>query len=102
MYNQLLSKINNNSAIVGVVGMGYVGLSNAILLSQKYNVVTYDIDDNKVVQLNNKISPIVDSEIEDFLKNKKLQLSATSDKEIAISGSKIIAQRYQIMFITQR
>jgi len=75
---------------ITVIGMGYVGLSNAILLSQKYEVVTYDIDSNKVEQLNNKVSPIVDRDIEDFLKNKKLQLSATSDKESAISGSDII------------
>ena len=75
---------------ITVIGMGYVGLSNAILLSQKYEVVTYDIDKNKVEQLNNKMSPILDADIEDFLKNKKLQLSATSDKESAIVGSNLI------------
>ncbi len=75
---------------ITVIGMGYVGLSNAILLSQKHEVISYDIDSNKVEQLNKKVSPIVDTDIEDFLKNKKLQLSATSDRESAISGSDLI------------
>ena len=75
---------------ITVIGMGYVGLSNAILLSQKHEVISYDIDSNKVEQLNKKVSPIVDTDIEDFLKNKKLQLSATSDRESAIIGSDII------------
>ena len=75
---------------ITVIGMGYVGLSNAILLSQKHEVISYDIDSNKVEQLNKKVSPILDTDIEDFLKNKKLQLSATSDRESAISGSDLI------------
>jgi UDPglucose 6-dehydrogenase len=75
---------------ITVIGMGYVGLSNAILLSQKYEVVTFDIDKNKVAQLNNKISPIVDAEIENFLQNKSLKLSATSDKQLALTGSNFI------------
>ena len=55
---------------ITVIGIGYVGLSNAILLSQKHEVISYDIDSNKVEQLNKKVSPILDTDIEDFLKNK--------------------------------
>ena len=73
-----------------VIGAGYVGLANAILLSQKHEVLVLDVDKAKISQLNNNVSPIVDSEIEDYLKNKKLNLSATSDKKKAINGSDFI------------
>ena len=62
-----------------VVGTGYVGLSNAILLAQQNTVTAVDIIEDKVNQINNKISPIVDVEIEDYLKNKELNLKATTD-----------------------
>ena len=55
---------------ITVVGTGYVGLSNAVLLSQKNDVVALDIIESKVELINNKISPIADKEIEDFLKTK--------------------------------
>ena len=63
---------------IAVIGMGYVGLSNAVLLSQKHEVVTFDLDKYKVARLNNKISPIVDSELENYLQNKSLHLSSLS------------------------
>ena len=72
---------------ITVAGIGYVGLSNAILLSQKYEVIAFDISQKKIAQLNNKISPIVDSEMEEYLSNKKLNLSATLDKNEAFYGS---------------
>jgi len=72
---------------ITVAGIGYVGLSNAILLSQKNEVIAFDISPKKVAQLNNKISPIVDSEVEEYLLNKKLNLSATLDKNEAFYGS---------------
>ena len=75
---------------ITVVGLGYVGLSNAVLLSQKYDVVVFDIDKKKVVKLNNKISPIVDSEIESYLENSNLNLSASSDKKISFNGADFI------------
>jgi UDPglucose 6-dehydrogenase len=68
---------------ITVTGIGYVGLSNAILLSQKHEVIALDVNPEKVSQLNKRISPIVDNDIEDFLLNKKLNLKATLSKEEA-------------------
>lgn len=75
---------------ITVVGIGYVGLSHAILLSQKNNVIAYDISNIKVDKINNKISPIEDSEAEDFLKNKDLNLKATSDKHEAFKDADLV------------
>jgi len=66
--------------IISVVGIGYVGLSLAVLLAQNHQVIALDIIPEKIAQLNKKISPISDLGIEDFLANKPLNLSATSDK----------------------
>lgn len=66
---------------IAVAGTGYVGLSNAVLLAQHNNVVAVDIIQSKVDTINDKKSPIVDKEIEDFLKNKNLNLLATTDAE---------------------
>ena len=68
---------------IAIAGTGYVGLSNAVLLSQKHEVVALDIDQKKVDQINSRVSPIVDTEIEDFFKTRELNLLATLDKEIA-------------------
>lgn len=68
---------------IAVAGTGYVGLSNAVLLAQHNNVVAVDIIQSKVDTINDKKSPIVDKEIEDFLKNKNLNLLATTDAESA-------------------
>lgn len=64
---------------IAIAGTGYVGLSNAILLAQNNEVVAVDIIQEKVDMINDKISPIVDKEIEDYLKNKDLNLVATTD-----------------------
>ena len=72
---------------IAIAGTGYVGLSNAMLLSQHHDVVAVDIIEEKVKLLNDKISPIVDAEIEDFLANKPLNFTATLDKELAYSNA---------------
>ena len=64
---------------IAIAGTGYVGLSNAILLAQHNEVVALDIVQEKVDMINNKESPIVDKEIEEFLANKELNLVATTD-----------------------
>jgi UDPglucose 6-dehydrogenase len=68
---------------ITIAGIGYVGLSNAILLAQYNKVIAVDIIKEKVDLLKNKKSPIVDVEIEDFLQNKELNFTATLDKELA-------------------
>ncbi len=72
-----------NSMKIAVAGTGYVGLSMATLLSQHHDVTAVDLVEEKVRLINEKKSPIVDKEIEDFLANKKLRLSATTDGESA-------------------
>lgn len=71
---------------IAIAGIGYVGLSNAILLAQNNEVIATDIIKEKVDMINNKKSPIVDKEIEDFLLNKKLNLTATTDLYEAYTG----------------
>lgn len=64
---------------IAIAGTGYVGLSNAVLLAQHNEVVAVDIIQEKVDMINNRVSPIVDKEIQDYLSNKKLNLVATTD-----------------------
>jgi UDPglucose 6-dehydrogenase len=73
-----------------VVGTGYVGLSNAVLLAQNNAVIALDIDKEKVEKINNKISPIEDREITQFLQQKKLNLIATTDKKLAYKNADFI------------
>lgn len=68
---------------IAVVGTGYVGLSNAMLLSQHNEVVALDIDEQKIALLNDKKSPIVDTEISEFLTRDDLNFTATTDKVAA-------------------
>ncbi|HCR4067306.1 TPA: nucleotide sugar dehydrogenase [Proteus mirabilis] len=73
-----------------IVGTGYVGLSNGILLSQHNKVVALDINKEKVELLNKKISPISDKEIEEFLATKELDFTATLDKEFAYKDAEFV------------
>lgn len=75
---------------IAVAGTGYVGLSLAVLLSQKHEVVALDVIPEKVKLINRRISPIKDAEIEEFMKTKDLNLKATLDYEKAFEGAEFI------------
>ena len=75
---------------ITIIGAGYVGLSNAILLAQNNAVQVLDIVPEKIEMLNRFESPIDDNEIKDFLKNKKLNLKATINKNEAIKGADFV------------
>jgi len=75
---------------VAIVGTGYVGLSNAVLLAQHNEVVALDIDAKRVDLINQKKSPLIDDEISDYLSNKSLNLKATLDKKEAYSEAQYI------------
>lgn len=72
---------------IAIAGTGYVGLSNGVLLSQHHEVVALDIVPEKVERINRKESPIEDKELEEYLKNKPLNLRATLDKNEAYEGA---------------
>lgn len=75
---------------ITVVGTGYVGLSLSVLLAQHNNVIALDINEDKINLINNKQSPIADKEIGDFLLEKSLNLSATTDKGLAYRTAEFV------------
>jgi UDPglucose 6-dehydrogenase len=82
-----LESSSRNKMKIAIAGTGYVGLSNAMLLAQHNEVIAVDIVAEKIELLNNKKSPIVDVEIEDFLQNKELNFIATLNKETAYKNA---------------
>ncbi len=75
---------------IAVAGTGYVGLSMAVLLAQNNHVTAVDIVPEKVALINNKKSPIVDKEIEEYLATKQLNLTATTDGETAYRNAELV------------
>tara|TARA_B100001248_G_scaffold217788_1_gene173037 strand:+ start:2373 stop:3545 length:1173 start_codon:yes stop_codon:yes gene_type:complete len=75
---------------ISIIGSGYVGLSNAILLSQSNNVHLFDINKEKIDMVNKRISPIADDEINEYFKNKKLNLIASSSKKQAYVDAEFV------------
>lgn len=75
---------------ITVVGLGYVGLSNALILAQHHYVTAFDIDENRIHQLNQKISPIQDKDISLFLENDNLHFKATSNKIDSYINAEVI------------
>lgn len=82
--------MNKTTYTIAVAGTGYVGLSNAILLSQHNKVYAVDIIEEKTAMINNRISPIVDTEISEYLETKELDLTATTDAEFAYKNADFV------------
>ena len=75
---------------ITITGTGYVGLSNAVLLSQHHQVIALDVVPEKIEQINQRQSPIADQELEDYLANKPLNLRATLDKVEAYQDAEFV------------
>lgn len=75
---------------IAIIGAGYVGLSNAVLLAQKNRVVVFDVDNEKIDKINNKVSPIIDKDISRFLKEESLNIEALSHKTKAYKDADFI------------
>lgn len=75
---------------IAVAGIGYVGLSNAVLLAQAHEVVAVDISADRVAQVNARKSPLADAELEDYLAHRPLNLSATTDAASAYRGADFV------------
>ncbi len=73
-----------------VIGLGCVGLSNALLISQKYSVVAVDSNPERLAAIQNRISPFIDSEIEEYLSQDNPRLEVTADESSAISNADYI------------
>jgi len=75
---------------IAVAGLGYVGVSNAVLLAQFNDVVAFDLNQTRVDQVNARISPIEDREIQEYFDTKELRLCATADRSIAYSNAEFV------------
>ena len=86
---------------IAIVGAGYVGLSNSLLLAQNHEVVIYDINASKVEKLNNNISPIIDAEIEDIIMKINNSFLATRYHSLIID-KKTLSKDFEIIASTQK
>jgi len=75
---------------IAVAGLGYVGLSNAVLLAQYHTVTAVDVSSDRVQMVNDRICPIVDAELEGFMANRSLDLAATTDAEVAFGDAEFV------------
>lgn len=75
---------------ITVAGLGYVGLSNAVLLAQHHTVRAFDIDAARVEQVRRRESPIVDAELEEYLSQRDLDLTPTTERELAYAGADVV------------
>ncbi|WP_424979966.1 nucleotide sugar dehydrogenase [Leisingera sp. S232] len=75
---------------IAVAGLGYVGMSNAVLLAQKHSVVAIDISETRVQMVNSRQSPVADADLEDFLANRVLDLQATTDPAAAYGDAEYV------------
>jgi len=75
---------------IAIAGTGYVGLSNAVMLAQRHEVVAVDLDSRKVELINQRTSPIVDAELEEYLAARELNLTATLDAASAYAGAEFV------------
>jgi UDPglucose 6-dehydrogenase len=75
---------------IAVVGLGYVGLSNAVLLAQRHQVFALDVSAARVDAVNRRSSPIEDELLQAYLRGEDLDLRATSDPSLALPGSRFI------------
>ena len=75
---------------IAVIGAGYVGLSNAVLLAQRHEVRVLDLNRDRIEHLGRRVSPIEDLELEDYLANRELDLTATTDPELAYADVEMV------------
>ncbi len=87
---------------ITIVGAGYVGMSMAVLLAQKNEVLVFDIDDSRVNQINQKKSTVDDPEIEHFLSNKSIELTATSIREKAYENPNFVIVATPTDFVEEK
>lgn len=81
---------NLNQKVISIFGLGYVGLSNAVLLAQKNIVYVYDTNSTKIKLIQDNKSPLIDKDIQNFLKNKKLNLKTNFNQELMVKSSDFV------------
>ena len=87
---------------ITVVGSGYVGMSLAVLLGQYNEVIILDVDPARIDKVNNKKSTVADPEIELFLAEKEISLTATLDKQMAYEGTSFVVVKLWLKLLDQK